>query len=101
MKAKKFVSHSAKFDLKEAAEWYNEARKGLGFLFLTEVKQTINYITENPLTYGIRYSNIRIAFTSKFPYGVHYEYIHHKHQVNILAVYHTSRDPEIWEQENM
>lgn len=96
MKIKRFVSASVKSDLKEAAEWYNQARKGLGFLFLKEINECITRVTESPLSYTIRYSNIRIAFSNKFPYGIHYEYLIEQNQINILAVYHTSRNPEIW-----
>jgi len=96
MKNKKHVADTVKSDLKEAAEWYNNARKGLGFIFLKDINLKVSYIAENPLIYNIRYSNIRVAFSNKFPYGIHYEYLPEYNQVNILAVYHTSRNPELW-----
>lgn len=99
MKAKKFVSPSVNAELKEAASWYNNARQGLGLLYLKEVGRLVNYITENPFAYSIRYSNIRVAFTNKFPYGIHYEYFAENNQVNILGIYHTSRNPDIWDQD--
>ncbi|MBX3163966.1 MAG: type II toxin-antitoxin system RelE/ParE family toxin [Bacteroidetes bacterium] len=99
MKIKKRVEPSVKQDLKEAALWYNNARKGLGKLFLKEVDKKVKLIIQNPLLYQIRYANIRVAFTSIFPYGIHFEYLEDKNQVNILAVFHTSRNPELWEEE--
>ncbi|MXN90873.1 type II toxin-antitoxin system RelE/ParE family toxin [Flavobacterium sp. Sd200] len=96
MKNKKFVVDTVKSDLKEAAEWYNNAKKGLGLIFLREINQNVNNIANNPLIHNIRYSNIRIAFCTKFPYGIHYEYLPEQNQVNILAIYHTSRNPDLW-----
>ena len=98
MKNKKFVANTVKSDLKEAAGWYNNARKGLVLIFLKNINATVAHITENPLNYSIRYSNIRVAFSNKFPYGIHYEFLSEQNQVNILAVYHTSRNPELWEE---
>ena len=95
MKNKKYVADIVKSDLREAAEWYNNAKKGLGLIFLRDINVNITYITENPLVYSIRYSNIRVAFSNKFPYGIHYEFILQENQVNIIAVYHTSRSPKL------
>lgn len=99
MKIKKRVEPSVKQDLKEAARWYNKARKGLGNLFLKEVNKKVKLILQNPLHYQIRYANIRVAFTNIFPYGIHFEYLEKENQVNILAVFHTSRDPELWDEQ--
>lgn len=49
MKAKKQIAEIVNQDLKEAALWYNNARKGLGFLFLKQVKTKVNQIAKTPL----------------------------------------------------
>ncbi len=94
MNAKKQIADIVNQDLKEAALWYNNARKGLGFLFLKEVNKKVSQIAENPLAYQIRYANIRIAFTDRFPYGIYYEYNRAENQVIILAVFHTAMSPK-------
>lgn len=96
MKAKKQVAEIVNQDLKEVALWYNRASEGLGIIFLKEIRKEVNQIVKNPLAYEIRYATIRIAFLSKFPYGIHFEYLEKENQINILAVFHTSRNPEIW-----
>ena len=96
MKFKKLVSDSVKENLKEASFWYNLKQKGLGKTFLFEVDLTVNYICENPLLFQIRYDTIRIAFLENFPYGVHYEYIAGQNQINIYAIFHTSKSQENW-----
>ena len=50
MKNKKYVADIVKSDLREAAEWYNNAKKGLGLIFLRDINVNIAYIAENPLT---------------------------------------------------
>ena len=43
----------------------------------------------------------RIYFTKVFPYGIHYQYIAKKNEVHIKAVFHTSRNPQLWKQRNL
>ena len=95
MNTKKQIAEIVNQDLKEAALWYNNARKGLGFLFLKDVNKKVNQIAKTPLAYQIRYANIRAAFTYRFPYGIYYEYNKAESQV-ILAVFHTAISPETW-----
>ena len=96
MKAKKQVAEIVKQDIKEAVLWYNREKVCFGAMFLKEIKKEVNRIVENPLTYEVRYATIRIAFLKKFPYGIHFEYLEIENQVDILAVFHTSRNPENW-----
>lgn len=83
-------------ELKEIAFWYNGKSKGLGMLFLKEIRREVHKITKTPLAYEVRYADIRVAFIRKFPYGIHFEYLEEEKQVNILAVFHTSQNPENW-----
>ena len=96
MKAKIAVAKFVKQDLKEATSWYNKARDGLGSLLLKEVNEKVIQISENPLAYEIKYSNIRVAFMQKFPYGIHFEFLEDQNQIIILADFHTSVNPQIW-----
>jgi len=94
---KKQVAQIVTEDLKEIAFWYNRQSKGLGMLFLKEIRKEIDKISKNPLAYEVRYADIRIAFIRKFPYGIHFEYLEKEKQVNVLAVFHTSQNPESWQ----
>lgn len=42
--------------------------------FSKEFRLKINLIKENPLSFELKYNNIRIVFLKKFPYGIHYLY---------------------------
>ncbi|MDR2854520.1 MAG: type II toxin-antitoxin system RelE/ParE family toxin [Prevotellaceae bacterium] len=96
MMPKKRIYILAKTDLREAALWYEKASSGLGKRFLREVNDEVQYICQNPLAQQIRYGIYRISFLKTFPYGIHYEYVEEKNQINIFAVFHTSRNPAIW-----
>jgi plasmid stabilization system protein ParE len=98
MKATKIISTYAKEDLSDASKWYEQQLKGLGKRFLNEVKEGIEIISKNPLGFQIRYDECRIYFTKTFPYGIHYQYIESKNEIYIKAVFHTSRNSEIWGQ---
>jgi len=98
MKANKFISTFAKTDLSDASKWYEKQQKGLGKRFLNEIKESFDIICKNPVGFQIRYDNYRIFFTKTFPYGIHYQYIIDRNEIHIKAIFHTSLNPENWEQ---
>ena len=98
MNAKKTISTFAKADLSDASKWYEEQQKGLGKRFLNEMKAAFETICNNPVGFPIRYDDYRIYYTKTFPYGIHYQYVVSKNEIHIKAVFHTARNPQIWEQ---
>ena len=97
MKVKKFISTYAKADLSNASTWYEKQQRGLGKRFLNEMKEAFDTICKMPESSQIRYDDYRIYFTKIFPYGVHYQYIVDKNEIHVKAVFHTARNPQIWE----
>jgi plasmid stabilization system protein ParE len=87
----------AKQDIKEAAIWYNERQPGLGKRFTSHIRKTVDYLCENPDAVAIRYDTIRTALIDTFPYMIHFTTDHNKWIIIIIAILHTSRDPENWE----
>jgi len=98
MKAKKIISTFAKTDLSDTSKWYERQQKGLGKRFLTEMREAFDIISKSPTSFQIRYDDYCIYFTKIFPYGIHYQYISEKNEIHIKAVFHTARNPQIWEQ---
>jgi len=84
----------AEQDIIAAKKWYKEQANGLEKRFALAVKQTVKYIMENPLLFEVRYKQTRIAFTKVFPFGVHYVFNQNNNTVTVLAVLHTSLNPE-------
>lgn len=95
-KAKIIYTHSVKADLKEINQWYSRIDKKIWSFFIKEFYLKINFISENALASEIKYDVSRIVFLRKFPYGIHYQFNEFKNEVEIYAVFHTSRNPENW-----
>lgn len=83
-------------DIKEAAQWYNKQQKGLGKRFTGEIKEKVDFIKNNPDATNIRYNNVRTAVLNSFPFIMHYHINQPENLILVTAVFHTSRDPEIW-----
>jgi len=69
---KLIIKTGAELDLNEALKWYEEQKIGLASELYTEIDLAIKRIEEAPELFQIRYRNVRIVFTERFPYGVHY-----------------------------
>ena len=98
MKVTKLISIYAKADLVDISKWYENQQKGLGKRFLNEMREAFDIISKNPTGFQIRYDDYRVYFTKIFPYGIHYQYIATKSEIHIKAIFHTSRNPQIWRQ---
>lgn len=82
-------------DVQEAKEWYSEQQPSLEKRFAAAVKGTIRRIASYPLHYALKYKNIRTALVPIFPYVVHFCIDKEMKVVTIIAIVHTSRNPEI------
>jgi len=91
---KVIIFAEAKADIKETAAWYNEKLPGLNKRFVAAIKNEIAIIQSNPFLYEIRYDEIRTALIKDFPYLIHYDVINST--IFIKAIYHTSRNSNIW-----
>jgi len=62
----------AKREINETFLWYEGKQDHLGLRFKESISSLIESIQKNPDIFQVRYSDVRIAFMKKFPYGVHY-----------------------------
>lgn len=89
------ISDEANADILDAFLWYESARAGLGMDFELCLEAEFNRIIRNPRQYQTQYKKIRVAYINRFPYGIHF-LVENKF-IKVIAVFHTSRDPENWE----
>ena len=75
--------------------WYDQRRPGLGARFCDAVEQVLDRIAANPKVHAPVFQDVRKGVVRKFPYCVYYR--DEPGQVVVLAVFHTSRDPGIWQ----
>lgn len=90
------IDEDALNDLREIVIWYNNQLQNLGLRFHKQAKSQINSLKSQPYIYAIRYSNIRCMLIKKFPFMVHYTVNENLKLVEIYSIFHTSRNPEIW-----
>jgi plasmid stabilization system protein ParE len=78
-------------DIKEAFDWYEEQRKGLGDELLEEIEECYNKLREHPQYYTYLNNRFRRIKVKRFPYLLIYEIEDLKVIVNSL--HHAKRKP--------
>lgn len=91
---KLIIKPFAEEDAKDAANWYNEKREGLGNEFLLALEAALNAIQRNPNHYQVVYKGLKRALTVRFPYGIYFTV--EEDTIYVLAIVHTSRSPKVW-----
>jgi plasmid stabilization system protein ParE len=95
----KFVfREEAKKHLTENILYYEERAPGKGEEFAEDVYQKVQQISNRPLSHSVIYKDVRKASLSKFPFNIYYAL--HDAVVNILAIWHKSRNQDGWKRED-
>lgn len=63
--------------------------------FAGRVQQIFDRVAANPQMHAVAFADIRKAVVSRFPYCVFYRA--DAARVEVIAVFHTSRDPSVWQ----
>jgi toxin ParE1/3/4 len=98
MKSKKMqyeiiISPEAENELNISKEFYDSKQESLGNDFIKEVDETIVRIDENPEQFPkVKQKQIRKASVNRFPFGICFAV--KDGIINILAVFHYSRNPK-------
>jgi len=79
----------------EASAWYETKRVGLALEFMAEIDRCVSLASEHPLQFAVVREDIRRVVANHFPYSVYFRA--EEHRIVILAVFHGSRDPAIWQ----
>jgi toxin ParE1/3/4 len=84
------VRPRAEADLREARDWYEEQRSGLGKQFVAEIARTIRFLAQNPEVYPEYYRGFRRALTGRFPYKLFYRL--ELGRIIVFRILHARRD---------
>lgn len=96
MKIQRVTFHrAARAEFVEAAAWYDSHRSGLGSRFIAEIERCVALAVERPELGAIVYNNIRRIPAHRFPYSIYFRA--ETQRIVVLAVFHGSRDPMIWQ----
>ena len=85
---------SAEIDFKDAVDYYENCRAGLGSEFAFEVSSAIDRILQYPDGWECVTENSRRCLTLRFPYEL--IYATENDHVLILAVANQHRHPDFW-----
>lgn len=85
----------ARREFDEAFDWYSRQRSVLGLVFEGAVQRTFELIAENPGSCAAVWGDIRRAVVRRFPYCIFYR--PHPDRIEVLAVFHASRNPSEWQ----
>jgi toxin ParE1/3/4 len=89
------IRSAAQAEFDAAAVWYEGQRVGLGVDFVAEVQRTLDTISNQPDQYPVVLRDVREAPVARFPYCVYYRV--KPDRIVMIAVFHSSRDPSIWQ----
>jgi mRNA-degrading endonuclease RelE of RelBE toxin-antitoxin system len=83
-------------NIQDTCEWYELQSKGLGQRYKKQTKKQIQSLKQDPYQFSIKYNEIRCRKIEKFPFLIHYRIDDTTKIIIVFAVFHTSRNPEIW-----
>lgn len=83
----------AEFD--DGFDVYESRQPMLGDDFDAAVNAVLHGIGLMPKMHAVIYRGVRRAVVSGFPYCVYY--VEEPTEVRVISVFHTSRDPKIWQ----
>lgn len=86
---------ATQLEFDEAFDWYEQQRPGLGQDFVDKVQAVFDRIAANPKLHSVVLQDVRKAVVKRFPYCVYYR--EEANQVVVLAVFHSKRDPRVWQ----
>jgi len=86
---------AARLEAVEAQDWYEREAPGLGARFRAELDRQAERILANPLQFPVMLADIRRARLRRYPYGLYFRPL--DDAIYVIACFHSSRDPAIWQ----
>ena len=81
-------------ELTEARQWYSHQRKDLDLRFMLCIEEALSRILDHPRLFPVVYGNLRRAVVRRFPFAIIYEVA--ADEIQIIAVFQSRRNPEVW-----
>lgn len=89
------VSFEASQEIEDAVGWYESQKEGLGIEFFLQFEEVTELLKNNPEIYAKVYDYFRKALIQKFPYAIYYAVNHTQKIIDIVAVFHNKKNPEV------
>ena len=97
MKIKPFsieLSDEAEVDFDKSYEYYYEDSLKVADTFFKIINLGFENIKQNPNSFPIAHKDVRKFVVKKFPFVIYYRIVNTV--IQVIAIFHTSRNPEIW-----
>lgn len=76
-------------------QWHVHRREDLDMEFMECIDDALSRVVRGPDYYPIVYRNLRRAVVRRFPFAVFYEIT--TDEIQVIAVFHSQRDPGRWQ----
>lgn len=86
---------AARAEFIAAAACYEAQRPDLGAEFIAEIERCVALAAEQPQIYAVVRANTRRITAHRFPFSLYFRA--ESRRIIVLAVFHGSRDPMIWQ----
>lgn len=88
------LSNEAEVDFDKSYEFYYEESPKVADAYFKSINLAFDYIKQNPTSFPMVHKDIRKYVVQKFPFVIYYRLL--ESTVQVIAIFHTSRRPEIW-----
>ncbi len=88
------LSVRAAQEIAESWKWYEERQQSLGDKFVKDVLHRLHQIEQFPERYPCRYKTYHEVMIENFPYKIIYKISKKKKLIQIISVFHASRNPK-------
>ncbi len=89
------ITPIARAELVAESDYFERNKKGEGKAFAAVVRSRLKRIAFNPKLHAVVFLDVRKTVLKKYPFCLYY-YIDGNNVV-VISVFHTSRDPAIWQ----
>ncbi len=89
---------AAKVELEDAVLYYERQRAGVGEELVREIDVIVARAAAHPDRFPTVFGDVRRAVARRFPFSVYFRV--RSPSLVVLAVFHSRRDPMIWQRRN-
>ncbi len=97
MKTKQFsinLLDEAEVDFDKSYEFYFQDSPKVADTFFKQINFGFENIKQNPKSFPVAHKDVRKYVVKKFPFVIYYRIV--DKIIQIIAIFHSSRNPEIW-----
>ncbi len=97
MRKKQFsveVSDEAEIDLYSSYQYYAEESQKVAESFFKQIDLSLATIKKHPNSFPFAFKGVKKFVVKKFPFVIYYQL--NESTIRVIAIFHTSRNPEIW-----